>query len=42
MGRSIASETTLRKKVEPKQLHPGAILENGATLEGGELFSFMP
>ena len=23
------------KKVEPKRLHPGAVLENGATLEGG-------
>ena len=22
------------KKVEPKQLHPGAVFENGATLEG--------
>ncbi len=29
---------TLRNKVEPKQLHPGAVLENGATLEGGAVF----
>ncbi len=27
--------TALRKKVEPKRLHPGAVLENGVTLEGG-------
>ncbi len=26
------------KKVELKRLHPGAILENGATLEGGAVF----
>ena len=26
------------KKVEPKRLHPGAFLENGATLEGGAVF----
>ncbi len=31
--------STLRKKVEPKWLHPGAVLENGATLEGGAVFS---
>ncbi len=30
---------TLRKKVEPKWLHPGAVLENGAALEGGAVFS---
>ncbi len=29
---------TLRKKPEPNQLHPGAILENGATSEGGAVF----
>ncbi len=29
---------TLRKKVEPKRLHPGAVLENGATSEGGAVF----
>ena len=29
---------TLRKKVEPKRLHPGADLENGATLQGGAVF----
>ncbi len=27
------------KKVEPKQLHPEAVLENGATMEGGAVFS---
>ncbi len=27
------------KKVEPKLLHPGAVLENGATSEGGAVFS---
>ncbi len=26
--------------MEPKRLHPGAILENGATLEDGALFPF--
>ena len=26
--------------MEPKLLHPGAVLENGATLEGGAIFSF--
>ncbi len=31
----------LRKKVEPKWLHPGAVLENGATLEGGAVFSLI-
>ncbi len=30
-----ASRASLRKKVEPNWLHPGAVLENGATLEGG-------
>ena len=25
--------------MEPKRLHPGAVLENGATLEGGAIFS---
>ncbi len=30
---------SLRKKVEPKRLHPGAVFENGATLEGGAVFS---
>ncbi len=25
--------------MEPKRLHPGAVLENGATLEGGAVFS---
>ncbi len=30
-----ARNISLRKKVEPKWLHPGAVLENGATLEGG-------
>ena len=29
---------TLRKKVEPKWLHPGAVLENGVTLEVGAVF----
>ncbi len=29
---------TLRKKVEPKRLHPGAVLENGVTFEGGAVF----
>ena len=29
----------LRKKVEPIRLHPGAVLENGATSEGGAVFS---
>ena len=28
----------LRKKVKPKRLHPGAVLENGTTLEGGAVF----
>ncbi len=27
--------------MEPKWLHPGAILENGATLEGGAVFSLI-
>ncbi len=27
---------SLREKVEPKRLYPGAVLENGATLEGGQ------
>ena len=27
--------------MEPKRLHPGAILENGATLEGGAVFSLI-
>ena len=31
--------STLRKKVEPKRFHPGAVLENGATSEGGGVFS---
>ncbi len=26
------------KKVEPKRLHPRAVLENSATLEGGAVF----
>ena len=26
------------KKVEPKQIHHGAVLDNGATLEGGAVF----
>ncbi len=26
--------------MEPKRLHPGPVLENGATLEGGAVFSF--
>ena len=30
---------TQKKEVEPKWLHPGAVLENGATLEGGAVFS---
>ncbi len=30
------------KKVEPKRLHPGAVLENGATLEGGAVFFLKP
>ena len=29
------------KKVEPKWLHPGAVLKNGATLEGGAVFSLI-
>ena len=35
---SHVHKSALRKKVEPKQLHPGAVLENGATLEGGAIF----
>ncbi len=27
--------------MEPKQLHPGVVLENGATLEGGAVFSLI-
>ncbi len=33
---STVALPTLRKKVEPKRLHPGAVLEKGATLEGGK------
>ncbi len=29
------------KKVEPKWLYPGAVLENGATLEDGAIFFFL-
>ncbi len=29
------------KKVEPERLHPGAVLENGATLEGRAVFSLI-
>ena len=29
------------KKVEPKRLYPGAVLENGATWEGGAVFSLI-
>ena len=29
------------KKVEPKRLHPEAVLEKGATLEGGAVFSLI-
>ncbi len=38
MLQRLIAECTLRKKVEPKRLHPGAVLENGATLEGGAVF----
>ena len=33
--------TSLRKKVKPKQVHPGAVLENGATFEGGAFFTLI-
>ncbi len=36
--RELSFFTALRKKVEPKRLHPGAILENSATWEGGAVF----
>ncbi len=36
--RPHALSPSLRKKVEPKRLHLGAVLENGATLEGGAVF----
>ncbi len=40
LGHYVGSlDSSLRKKVEPKRLHPGAILENGATSEGGAVFS---
>ncbi len=32
-------EKTLRKKVELKRLHGGAVLKNGASLEDGAVFS---
>ena len=31
----VGFKDALRKKVEPKRLHPGVVSENGATLEGG-------
>ncbi len=31
----------LEKKVQPTRLHPGAVLENDATLEGGAIFSLI-
>ncbi len=42
-GPTVSHETVrlfpnTEKKVEPKHLHPGAVLENGATLEGGAVF----
>ncbi len=36
-GLSCSALGSLKKKVEPKWLHPGAVLENGATLEGGAI-----